>query len=1436
MAKEGIDFNAGKRIKSSMGRYNEDGSAKTPAIGLKAGGGGDPVSAGIDSVVGLATTFAPMVDSMNTGKAERMDKKGTTTHDVSVGGNAVQGAMAGAKAGKMFGPWGAAIGGAVGGAGGAIMGMIDLNNQPTFADNMNTRNKFDMGLQIGNISANDTQPQQAQAAKNGMKYVNGTKEIEVEKDEIVLRKSGNTFSKKADFTGGKSHMQGGEDYIAEEGDIIMPGKKRLQVNKALRTRDWKKIESMRQQLPADPVGGMAAKGVKEVKGTGEPDKREKRWNTFLAQPGVKAKVEAISEKHGFSPSDLMAVFDLETANTLDPAIKNPTSSGSGLIQFMEATAKDFNTTTKDIRAMDVISQLGLVEQYYDKYHKFGDHPYDIVVGSASGSKEDSDILYKKGSKNAEANPTWQNENGDVTKESARNATKNFYVKDYEGFENSVNGPNEYVPGASKSADDSIVNDAATEYEKYVKQAADAGVEPQSETWYQHNVLDAPERVAATEEAKQVAQRQEEINAQAKQEAEYAEEDRFWNEQTAIRHRGTDKGKAAAHRNLQAKQRIDNTWDPADDPENASWADYINKWASDLGRNAVTGIGLGGQKLQDVLMGTNEADKNNELQFEDTPEGDALSKEYQDIIFETIDDQEILSLAGLVDSANFITKFTSSLGTGQGTAGSDLYRGANLLSMYDEETIAAIKTKLEAKGISKEGMYLFNDMAKSPQNYYSSNIEGAEAIDVLTMLVNPKGAISGAAKAVKKAPQVIRAGGRVGMAGTKAGIKATMAGAKWTKAKAKKAIDYLKTVDYKDIPRAAWNGLDRMMQEAPMYAKGEDMMDILKEIETLSKGAKGVPEATELGKKVKEYTTLWNEFSGYAKGKANTLSKLIRGSSFDELKQLKEKVKSTTGLEWSEAKLLSKKELAMATKKQMRGLEDNVKGINTKMKSHQAALKAKKLELLEENARLGKEFSESHPDVVKIQKEMDAIADKMDNLNVQGEKLRKQVPLAFDENYNIIEGTQIIKDGKVVDRADKLGETYKSITKIMDDSNDAFQRADKIRKAKTAEQVAEYEKMTLDALNKAGKDATAASNKGLRPLTGEKIKALGEIEDLKDLRKKFPEMYNKLQQAGRIDDLPKDLAGLRTTLAQIANDEPGMGVEADYKPAPGEAPGAINPPVEEVEIIGKTKKEEDGGGIGGTVTPYKPAPVKAEIPAGDKGGAGEKKIGERLSGALNTLSGYAPAIYNIVRGLEDPDKVQRRFVTPQTREFQPMAQPQLNAIEDAFQTSVANARNLSGGMASNFRSNTEKAWADKIARTGQVNAQEAQRADQVAAENIGIRNQADQYNTQANAKYDEIDMRSEAATKSFLGQGIQDVANIGSRNKKDALAEKNQQTMMGLMDTGNYSYNPDTNKVEFSGGAKQGAVDPAPPSFAQSPIDIQMPEIDLTQNEEGTWIK
>lgn len=77
------------------------------------------------------------------------------------------------------------------------------------------------------------------------------------------------------------------------------------------------------------------------------------------------KVIALSNTLGFHPSWLMIVMNNESG--LDPKAKNPNSSATGLIQFMEETAKSLGTSTAELKAMSNVKQLDYVLKYLKPY-------------------------------------------------------------------------------------------------------------------------------------------------------------------------------------------------------------------------------------------------------------------------------------------------------------------------------------------------------------------------------------------------------------------------------------------------------------------------------------------------------------------------------------------------------------------------------------------------------------------------------------------------------------------------------------------------------------------------------------------------------------------------------------------------------------------------------------------------------------------------------------------------------------------------------------------------------------------------------------------------------------------------------------------------------------------------------------------------------------
>lgn len=76
------------------------------------------------------------------------------------------------------------------------------------------------------------------------------------------------------------------------------------------------------------------------------------------------KLGAIASKYGFPPQWLANLIYFESGGTFNPAIKNPKSGATGLIQFMP---QYFNTTL--FKMMSVSSQLNEVDKYLSRFFK-----------------------------------------------------------------------------------------------------------------------------------------------------------------------------------------------------------------------------------------------------------------------------------------------------------------------------------------------------------------------------------------------------------------------------------------------------------------------------------------------------------------------------------------------------------------------------------------------------------------------------------------------------------------------------------------------------------------------------------------------------------------------------------------------------------------------------------------------------------------------------------------------------------------------------------------------------------------------------------------------------------------------------------------------------------------------------------------------------------
>ncbi|MBX2836547.1 MAG: LysM peptidoglycan-binding domain-containing protein [Gammaproteobacteria bacterium] len=133
------------------------------------------------------------------------------------------------------------------------------------------------------------------------------------------------------------------------------------------------------------------------------------------------EVEAMAERLGTRPEYLMAVMSFESAGSFDPAIENPLSGATGLIQFIPSTARGLGTSTNELSRMSPLEQLEFVEKYFDQPHFAGklgsvEGLYSAVLsGQAKPNPDDTLPNFVRGHQNYTQNaPLDINGDGRIT--------------------------------------------------------------------------------------------------------------------------------------------------------------------------------------------------------------------------------------------------------------------------------------------------------------------------------------------------------------------------------------------------------------------------------------------------------------------------------------------------------------------------------------------------------------------------------------------------------------------------------------------------------------------------------------------------------------------------------------------------------------------------------------------------------------------------------------------------------------------------------------------------------------------------------------------------------------------------------------------------------------------------------------------------------------
>lgn len=93
------------------------------------------------------------------------------------------------------------------------------------------------------------------------------------------------------------------------------------------------------------------------------------------------KIVEVSGRLGIpDPGWLANLINFESASTFSPSVRNPTSSATGLIQFMAATAAGMGTSTTALASMSATAQMDWVERYLNMWKSKGfSNPTDLYM-------------------------------------------------------------------------------------------------------------------------------------------------------------------------------------------------------------------------------------------------------------------------------------------------------------------------------------------------------------------------------------------------------------------------------------------------------------------------------------------------------------------------------------------------------------------------------------------------------------------------------------------------------------------------------------------------------------------------------------------------------------------------------------------------------------------------------------------------------------------------------------------------------------------------------------------------------------------------------------------------------------------------------------------------------------------------------------------------
>jgi hypothetical protein len=239
-------------------------------------------------------------------------------------------------------------------------------------------------------------------------------------------------------------------------------------------------------------------------------------------------------------------------------------------------------------------------------------------------------------------------------------------------------------------------------------------------------------------------------------------------------------------------------------------------------------------------------------------------------------------------------------------------------------------------------------------------------------------------------------------------------------------------------------------------------------------------------------------------------------------------------------------------------------------------------------------------------------------------------------------------------------------------------------------------------------------------------------------------------------------------------EPVANANSDLPNTTGTAPtqdatGVLAPPPADNSmdgnIFGKPTAAEEASRLGVPTSTTSNNSTIADLGKNANPGGSNNTLTSTSEGGLGNALTYAPAIYNTLAGVFEPQEyTKRRFYNPETRKYEDMSDPLRQASIKATKVDQAAIKNITGGNPGAMLSNLQQASNRQFDRDNSIESNEVGRKIDTQNYNRDLKNQAQMANLQLANQYDDLDLQNESAKRSFLTTGLSQGSQISQMDK------------------------------------------------------------------------